>query len=60
MVSNLTDREYVLCVPVLQAQAAPPLDQYNELLRICEMHSDLASVHKVRSCSRSMRLSSSY
>lgn len=31
-----------------QAQAAPPLDQYNELLRICEMHSDLASVHKVR------------
>jgi hypothetical protein len=34
---------------VLQAQAAPPLDQYNELLRICEMHSDLASVHKVRS-----------
>lgn len=38
------------CVSVLQAQAAPPLDQYNELLRICEMHSDLASVHKVSSC----------
>jgi hypothetical protein len=23
------------------------LEQYNELLRICELHSDLASVHKV-------------
>lgn len=35
------------CVVLPQAQAAPPLDTYNELLRICEMHSDLASVHKV-------------
>jgi hypothetical protein len=36
-----------VCVVVPQVQAAPPLDTYNELLRICEMHSDLASVHKV-------------
>jgi hypothetical protein len=34
-------------VLAVQTQTAPPLDSFNELLRLCDAHGDVASAHKV-------------
>ncbi|WIA22909.1 hypothetical protein OEZ86_009845 [Tetradesmus obliquus] len=44
---KLHDIVDVLSKHCVTTQTAPPLDSYNELLRLCDAHGDVASAHKL-------------
>ncbi|KAF6265406.1 hypothetical protein COO60DRAFT_1697722 [Scenedesmus sp. NREL 46B-D3] len=44
---KLHDVVGVLSMHCITTQTAPPLDPFNELLRLCDAHGDIASAHKL-------------